>query len=195
MGDLGYEREEHDFYPTPPWATIAMMTAIRRSEYAGLLDLAVWEPACGQGHISEALKDGGVEVQASTDLIYRGYGQGGVDFLAQTRMPAHTNLIITNPPYGDLAEKFIRHALDLCKLRLGAVIMLLRHEYDCAVGRSDIFDKHPAFAGRVILTSRPRWIEGSKGSPRHNYSWYIWDWEKWPQKKPIILYGHKIKGL
>ena len=39
----GYERVEHDFYQTPPWATRALLPHIHpRVRY-------VWEPAAGEG--------------------------------------------------------------------------------------------------------------------------------------------------
>lgn len=46
----------------------------------------------------------------STDLIDRGYGTGGVDFLKATENPY--GAIITNPPY-KIALKFIEKALDI----------------------------------------------------------------------------------
>jgi hypothetical protein len=55
--------------------------------------------------------------------------------------------------------------------------MLLRHEYDCAKERVDLFNQ-PPFARQIVLTSRPRWIEGTSGAPRHNFSWFIFD-HKW----------------
>ena len=46
----------------------------------------------------------------STDLIDRGCGQGGVDFLLQRTAPARA--IVTNPPF-NRAEAFLRHAAKL----------------------------------------------------------------------------------
>jgi hypothetical protein len=84
--------------------------------------------------------------------------------------------IIGNPPYSDdLAEKFIRHALRLTEPVKGMVAMLARHEYDCAAGRVDLFDRL-GFRMKMTLTKRPKWIEDSTGSPRHNYAWFVWDW-------------------
>ena len=39
----------------------------------------------------------------------------------------------------------------------------------------------------IVLTKRPRWIKESKGAPRHNYSWFVWDNEK-ISENPEILY-------
>lgn len=89
----------HDFYPTPETATIKLL---EREKFKGY----VWEPACGNGAMSVVLERYGYHV-ISSDLIYRGYGEGGVDFL---RSSFKTENIITNPPF-KLANKFIHHAL------------------------------------------------------------------------------------
>ena len=58
----------------------------------------MWEPSCGSGCLSERLRERGHEV-VSTDLVYRGYGDGGINFFEQTAMPDRTEAIVTNPPY------------------------------------------------------------------------------------------------
>lgn len=63
------EREEHDYYATDPKAVEKL---IEREE----LEYMLWEPACGEGHISKTLSAYGFHVD-STDLIYRNYGRGG----------------------------------------------------------------------------------------------------------------------
>ena len=73
----------------------------------------------------------------------------------------------------------MRHALKLVSPIDGVVCMLMRNEWDSAKGRVDLLDgthrvRLLPFAGKVVLTSRPRWIAESKGSPRHNYSWFCW---------------------
>lgn len=69
----------------------------------------MWEVACGEGHLSERLKEYGHEVY-STDLIDRGYGVGGIDFL---ECPVKWDGdILTNPPY-KFAQQFVEHSLEL----------------------------------------------------------------------------------
>ena len=60
------------------------------------------------------------------------------DFLKMTKL--HGSDIATNPPYGKLAEKIIRHALALTKPAAGKVVMLLPHAWDTAKGRVDLFE-------------------------------------------------------
>ncbi len=63
------EREEHDFYATDP---IAVDKLLEHEQ----LESKLWEPACGEGHLSKRLKKFGFQVY-STDLINRGFGEGG----------------------------------------------------------------------------------------------------------------------
>lgn len=96
------EREVNDYYATPPSAVEMLLKIEDFSEI-------IIEPACGQGHIAEVLKENGHRVLA-TDLIDRGYGIGGVDFF-EMHLPMDAD-IITNPPYS-LAKEFVEHAMDL----------------------------------------------------------------------------------
>lgn len=172
-GQLKYERVEGDFYPTPPENVDCLL------HFVDMRNDVVWEPACGKGHISKRLIHN-VRGVYSTDLFERGYGVGGIDFLTATNSPGKegslTTAIVTNPPFDDMAEKFIRQSLDLMSPIGGKVAMFLRNEYDMAMSRHDLFEGHPAYLMKICVTKRPRWIEGSKGSPRHNYAWYVWDW-------------------
>jgi hypothetical protein len=53
--------------------------------------------------------------------------------------------------------------------------MLLRADFDSAATRRHLFADCPAFAKKVVLTKRIRWIEGSTGSPSFNHAWFLWD--------------------
>lgn len=168
MAVSAYPRVALDFYPTEEWVTEALVPTLLSIRHKST---PVWEPACGDGAMARVLSRHFDTVHA-TDISNYGYGQPGVDFLGLDTPLA--DVIITNPPYGDKAEEFIRHALKITAQRNGVVAMLLRNEYDCSKGRIDLFQKPPYFR-KVVLTSRPRWIPGSTGAPRHNYSWFIWN--------------------
>lgn len=203
LGDSGYERIEADFYPTPPENVDCLLEHVQPfMNMATPKDghLLIWEPACGKGDISTRLMDFGYEAWSS-DLHDQGFGTPGMDFLAQTKLPnPDIRAIITNPPYETidlkearwahlaplaakygmtgkvgLAELFVRHSLALMQPVRGQVAMFLRNEFDCSKGRMDLFGL-PPFHKKIVVTKRPRWIEGSTGSPRHNYAWFVWDW-------------------
>ena len=84
------KREENDYYATNPHA---MEIALPYLENIGLSH-NIWEPACGEGHLSKVLINHGYSVYSS-DLIDRGYGDTK-DFLL---CDEHFNGdILTNPP-------------------------------------------------------------------------------------------------
>ena len=96
------ERELHDFYATDP---IAAEWLIQLEK----LNHNIWECACGAGHLGKVFENHGFNVKA-TDLVDRGYGQGGVDFLACDEK--FDGDIVTNPPY-KYSLPFIEHAFSL----------------------------------------------------------------------------------
>lgn len=180
MNESGYDRVPLDFYPTPAWITEIICDFIGEhfpnygtgnDGYGSIL-----EPACGEGHMSKVMEARGLKVD-SYDLMDRGYGLGGVDFLKNTWNMGHYDGIVTNPPYGDIAKKFIEHGINLIDRTDKFMIMILRNEFDCAKGVTHLFN-HPSFYAKIVLTRRPLWIEpkeGEKsGSPRHNYSCFVW---------------------
>ncbi len=127
-------RRDHNFYETDPVYTKALL----RVEPLLAKPKVIWEPACGRGAISQVLEAAGHTV-VSTDLVDRGYGDTGVDFLMETAAPKGVKIILTNPPY-NLAPEFIRHGLSLAP----TVIMLLRMAYIEGTSRSDMLDHHLA---------------------------------------------------
>jgi hypothetical protein len=164
----GYERDPSDFYPTPSWCTEALLR-----NYDFDKDLLIWEPACGEGHISKVFESHGYDVM-STDLNETGFGDSGHDFLTSN---TQADIIVTNPPYkNNLAYIFAKHAIELTEANAGIVAMFMRTDWGAAVTRSPL-TQHPAFAMKLEMTKRPRWIEDSTGSPRHNYAWWVFDWK------------------
>lgn len=101
-GHSNEEREVNDYYATDPKALELLLEK-------ETFDHNIWEPACGEGHLSKVLVNHGYNV-FSSDLIDRGYGIGGCDFLkTQTVWDGD---IITNPPY-KYAKEFAQHAMDI----------------------------------------------------------------------------------
>ena len=109
------DREEHDFYATSPEAIDALKNKVE-------LPHVVLEPACGNGCLSERLKEFGHEV-ISYDLIDRGYGKVQ-NFFEMLTIPDGCKCILTNPPY-KYATEFVLHALDLVPVD-GIVCMFLK---------------------------------------------------------------------
>lgn len=159
-----------EFYPTPPEATRALLTV-------EAFDGDIWECACGDGAMARELTSAGYQVTA-TDLVDRGYGAGGHNFLKST-MPLAKH-IVTNPPYGahGLADAFIRRALMHTQKTGGSVAMLLNLRSLAHPDRHQKFIKTPP-AAVYILDELTCWPEGklvdkSRRIARQQYCWAVW---------------------
>lgn len=154
------DRNSTDFYPTPENVTVALI------EHLGLNDALVWEPACGAGHMAEAIAKTGNRVIA-TELHGQGYGADGVDFLLADA--PECDWIITNPPF-KLAEQFIIRCIEHGK----PFAMLLKSQYWHSAKRRALFERHRPTAV-LPLTWRPDFHFGSKGgSPTMECAWTVW---------------------
>ena len=165
-GNSKDDRRESDFYPTPPEVTHALMKFLK-------LDVSVvWEPACGDGHMSEVIKSYGHQV-VSTDLRNTTYGNGGCDFLTTN---LQCDAIITNPPPFHIADKFIEHAVP----KAYTVAMLVKSQYWHAAKRIALYrDLPPAYI--LPLTWRPDFrfdqrVAGEKANPLMDVMWVVWRW-------------------
>ena len=132
------DREKDDFYPTPPQATQSLLD---RQKFEG----NIWECACGNGAMSEVLIKNGYNVYSS-DLINRGYGETGIDFLQSTKQ---VDNIVTNPPF-NLATEFTTHSFKLAKKK---VVMLSKISYLEGIKRREkIFNQRKL--EKVLIFSR-----------------------------------------
>jgi hypothetical protein len=177
---IGYgnpqDREKDDFYATPPESTEALL---RVEQFEG----SIWEPAAGQGHLSKVLEAAGHEV-ISTELVDRGFGETGVDFLMEWR-PRAPN-IVTNPPF-KLSSQFVRNAL---RLTTGKVAMLLKIGFLEGVERADVFDAAP-LARVWVFRRRQSFLKSGIHKTNMNgkggmiaYAWFVW--EHGYQDKPTL---------
>lgn len=163
------EREANDYYATEPKAAELLLELEKFSP-------TIWEPACGEGHLSEVFKSHGHRVRSS-DLIYRGYGRGGVDFLKWDE-PFNGD-IITNPPY-KYASEFVTKALELVP-NGRKVAMFLKLQFLEGKARGKLFQKYPPkivyVARGRLLTAKNGEFEKMKagGGSAVAYCWYIWE--------------------
>lgn len=170
------ERESDDYYATDPKAIQLLL------DLEGF-NRSIYEPACGEGHISEVLKNNGYNVY-STDLIYRGYGHGGVDFLNDNVSAGNwEGDIITNPPY-KYAKEFVEKSLSIIK-KGNKVAMFLKLQFLEGKNRKKFFKENPP---KVVYVSSSRLecgINGKfSGTSAVAYAWFIW--EKGFKGDPII---------
>lgn len=159
-------REENDFYATEPKAVNLLLEKETFNEN-------IWEPCCGQGHISKVLEENNYNVK-STDLIDRGYGEGGVDFLQITEK-WHGD-IITNPPYKN-AIKFVKHGLDLID-NGNKLAVFLKLQFLEGAERRKFYDLNPP---KYIYVASKRLNCAKNGdfekytSSAVAYAWFVWE--------------------
>ncbi len=155
--------EGPDFFPTPRWATFAL---IDNERFEG----EIWECACGNGAMSRVLEETGCSVPSS-DLYDRGYGDQGIDFLTVTRQADN---IITNPPY-NCAEGFVATGVKLARRKFALLLRLAFLEG--AKRARTIFTECPpsrvwVFSERI--TFYPVGVEVN-GTGTTAYAWFVWD--------------------
>jgi len=154
-----------DFFPTPAWATHAL---IDNEEFKG----AIWEPACGNGAMSEVLAMAGNKV-ISSDLYDRGYGEADHDFLKTRRRAPN---IVTNPPY-NAAEGFVHSGLERSERKFALLLRLAFLEG--ANRQRTIFGEAPPSRVWVFSERITFYPAGAvqKGTGTTAYAWFVWDKE------------------
>lgn len=160
------KRRELDFYPTPSNVTIALLNFLFERNYL-VATSKIWEPACGNGAMSEVIKKYCKDVYSS-DLYNLGYGNMGVDFLSTKNNTF--DAIITNPPF-NMSTKFIEKAVKEADI----VCMLLKSQYWHSKSRYELFMQNtPAYI--LPLTWRPNFLEHEQkgGSPTMEVAWTVW---------------------
>ncbi|MEC9346084.1 MAG: methyltransferase [Pseudomonadota bacterium] len=168
-----------DFFPTPPWATRALIEHVlvgggwRKDQLA---EHVCWEPACGADHMVNPLAEYFAEV-IGTDVHDHGPALLH-DFLMPFLPPIvkarpGPHWIITNPPFR-LGQQFILRALEIAS---EGVCMLVRTQFLEGIQRhQELFLPHPPlmvapFVERVPMV-KGRLDRGA--STATAYAWLVW---------------------
>jgi hypothetical protein len=163
-------RDSLDYFPTPPWATRALIKHVVGQ--AGLQDLTCLEPACGGGHMSRVLEEYFAEVR-SADAFDYGYAPIR-DFLSYPYETNAVDWVITNPPF-KLAEEFVRRSLEVARV---GVAMLVRTVFLESVGRYNrLFLNNPpaVFAQFVERVPMVKGRLDQKATTATGYAWLVWN--------------------
>lgn len=205
IGTRSASRDERgdNFYQTPAEAIGALLALERFGP-------VVWEPACGLGAIAGPLEAAGYDVILS-DLRDRGCAdrhgevQAAVDFLETDRawLAAHAFMgtdngnpdglgadIITNPPYGETMNRFIRHALETFRPPKMAMLCNLNVLAGCDdADRTFFLESWPparihVFTRRLPMMHREGW-GGPRATSQMNTCWLVWERAAdWPDDRP-----------
>lgn len=161
------KRQNEDYYATDPKAAKLLLQLETFSS-------KIWEPACGEGHLSKVFIKAGFNVK-STDLINRGFGNGEYDFLNVYNTKWEGD-IITNPPYTH-AKEFIEKALQIIP-KGNKVAMFLKVQFLEGQSRKKLFINTPP---KIIYISSSRIVCALNGKFDNisgsaiAYAWYIWE--------------------
>lgn len=163
-----------DFFPTPPWATRALMEKVIRKEWRQ--EETCWEPAAGLGHMSDTLAEYFQKVMPS-DIHNYGRDFAVRDFLDDGSLfqqpKIYHDWIITNPPF-NLASEFVKQALELAYV---GVAVLVRTSWAESIERYETLFKHHAPDIWAVFTERVPMVKGrvdSSASSATSYSWVVW---------------------
>ena len=166
-------KEPHDSlddFPTPPWATRALLEFLFPHGGAHLLNFR--EPAANRGHMVRPLAEAAGWVEAS-DIHDYGAGYPVQDYLFGP-LPTMTDWTITNPPFR-LAEQFIDRALATSR---NGVAMIVRSAFLEGMGRHDRLFSQTAPTDILQFTERVVMHKGklsANGSTATAYCWLVWD--------------------
>lgn len=175
-------KDSLDDFPTPPWATRALIEHVIKKPKS-LRQMSCLEPACGQGHMAKVLKEYFGEVQAS-DIAAYGYSDQK-DFLRAPFSAKSFDWLITNPPFKS-AEEFVLRARDLATK---GVAILTRTVFIESIGRYDrLFSKTPP-AYFAQFTERVPMVKGrldKKASTATGYCWLVWQIDRSETKTEVV---------
>jgi hypothetical protein len=172
-GTVDTTRVDNDFYATNPKSVRTFLDNHK------IESDSFYEPCCGQGHISKVLKEYFPEAQHyATDLVDRGYGIGGIDFL-ENGQRATADWIVTNPPYS-LAKEFVDESL---KCANKGVAMFLKIQFLEGQVRKDWFKTTPLKYVYVFSARQDTWNDGQELNPKTGkkwantmcFAWFVWE--------------------
>ena len=163
--------DSRDDFPTPPWATRALIEHVLLPRSPELRNQSCLEPACGAGHMDKVLREYFATTSAS-DIFDYGYGKVA-DFRTAPHAVGSFDWVITNPPF-NLAEDFIGRARKIARC---GVAILARTVFIESVGRFErLFsvDRPAAFAQFVERVPMVKGRLDKKASTATGYAWFVW---------------------
>ncbi|EBA11771.1 hypothetical protein [Roseobacter sp. CCS2] len=172
QGSPAPTRDGLDYDPTPPDATAAFLAV--QADRLHAIGGPVWEPAVGGGHMADELSRHGFDVIGS-DVVDRGWDGTVVRSLYDFEI-APADIIITNPPYGEINARdghgrWLRHIRDL---NVRYVAMLLNADWMAARinGMDALHDTYPVSIEYICCWKID--FRGG-GSPPQRNAWLVWD--------------------
>jgi hypothetical protein len=160
-----------DDFPTPPWATRALVEHALKEDLGLLSGLTCLEPACGVGHMAKVLAEYFGSITA-TDVHNYGFGEQA-DFLNHPYPAQSSDWVITNPPFR-LAEEFVVRSLDIAR---HGVAILARTVFIESVGRYEKLFRFNPPSIYAQFSERVPMLKGRldrRASTATSYCWLVW---------------------
>lgn len=174
-----------DDFPTPPWATRALLEHVIIPAVGPVERQVCWEPAANRGYMVRPLTEYFGRVVASDAHDY-GVGYEVRDFLFPGD-DLRVDWVITNPPFR-LGREFVEKALEVSKAGVAMFVRLAFLESEDRY--ENLFRKHPPaivaqFVERVVLhkgkivdpnipIQDPITGKLRKPSTATAYTWIVW---------------------
>lgn len=184
MAQRSEARDSLDDFPTPPWATRALIEHVL-DDKAALSKMVCLEPACGAGHMAKVLSEYFGEVRCA-DIHAYGYGEVR-DYLS---IPFETNScdwVITNPPFR-LGEQFVLRSLKVARM---GVAILARTVFIESVGRYENVFRITPPTKFAQFTERVPMVKGRldrKASTATGYGWLVWEKDRASTGLPRLMW-------
>jgi len=163
-------KDSLDDFPTPPWATRALLEFLDDAAWIEGTDV-IREPAANRGYMVRPLAERFDTVYPS-DIADYGAGYPVVDYLTSENEPI-VDWTITNPPFS-LAKDFILKALGHSRL---GVAMILRIAFLEGKGRyEELFRPLPP-SYVLQFVERVPMVKGAydpSASSATAYAWFVW---------------------
>jgi hypothetical protein len=171
MAQRSEAKDSADDFPTPPWATRALIEHVL-DDSISLRSLRCLEPACGAGHMAKVLKEYFGEVHCADA---HDYGYAPIrDFLTSPYRENEFDWVITNPPFR-LAEGFVLKALNAARM---GVAILARTVFLESVGRYESIYKTCPPSKFAQFVERVPMVKGRldiKATTATGYAWFVWE--------------------
>ena len=170
-------RERNDYYATPPIATKKLLEVEK-------FDGAIWECACGEGHISDILKNAGYTVYSS-DILDRGYKETEIINFLDADIDATSKNIVTNPPYKYVSELWEKACKSIAEG--GKVAFMLKLTFLEGKARKELFKKYPpsrvhVFSERINCAMNGEFDKFKSSAIAH--AWFVYDYGN--KNNPIV---------
>jgi hypothetical protein len=169
----GVEREKDDYYATHPMAADYLLKLLGWDDVDDCDAKLIRENSCGEGNLSKMITANGHNV-ISTDLVDRGFGVTGVDFLKDNFFDTLPyDATIMNPPYKH-ALPFIEKSLEQSPI----VCAFLRLSFLESKRRKPFFERVPprmvaVFSERIACSKGGKFGKDEKSTVA--YAWFIWE--------------------